>query len=318
MAAVLACAMALPAASQAATLTPLCVQLKWTHQAQFAGMYVAKQKGFYKAAGLDLNFMEGGPATNWQETLANPVCPLGVINTQEILIAASKGAPVRAIAALNQNSPIVWFSLKKSGITNPRHFKGRKMALVPTGKLLLYGMLKNLHIDPKSIAYVPFSVDLGPLYRGEVDVWSGYHPNLITRARSDGYAVNIISPVDYGVEVYDDVIYASTALIEQQPALVTAFLRATVQGWLDVIRDTDYAMKAVGAVMTKPDMEFQRSMLMQTLPYIYTGEAPIGWMEPVIWKESAELAYAAGMIKSIPPASSTYNDSFIKEAQGKR
>lgn len=296
---------------------PLCVQLKWTHQAQFAGLYVAKEKGLYLAQGLDVRFKEGGPDVKWQEAMRDKACPIGITNAHEIIISASKGAPVRAIAAINQVSPIVWFSLKKSGITSPRQFKGRKIALVPTGTLQYRGMMKKVHMDPNDVIPVPFSVDLTQLYQGQADVWSGYHPNLITRAVSDGYEVNIISPSDYGIEIYDDVIYASTELIEKHPEIVRAFLKASIEGWQAVIGNIDMAVRATMANLGKGNAKTQRAMLARTIPYIYTGEKPMGWMERDSWDEAAKLSMEAGLIKTIPSPSAIFTDRFIKEIQSK-
>lgn len=300
-------------AASAAEPKALCVQLKWTHQAQFAGFYVAKEKGFYRDQGLDVMFKEGGPDVKWQDVMLDKTCPIGITNAQEIVTAASKGAHVRAIAAINQVSPIVWFSLKKSGITGPRQFRGRRIAIVPTGRLQFLGMMRKLKMNPAEIVTVPFSVDLGSLYRGEADVWSGYHPNLITKAVSDGYEVNIISPSDYGVEIYDDVIYANSELIEKHPETVRAFLKATIQGWQAAIGNTDMAVRAIMSNMKKGDAGVQFSMLSRTIPYVYTGETPIGWMERSSWQEAAGLALEAGLIKTIPPPDAIFTDRFIRE-----
>ena len=100
----------------------LCIQLKWLHQSQFAGFYVAKEEGLYKAEGLDVEFVEGGPLIDWQERMKDVRCPIGITNPYEIAIARARGVPVKAVAAVDQVSPIVWFALKESGIREPRQF----------------------------------------------------------------------------------------------------------------------------------------------------------------------------------------------------
>jgi NitT/TauT family transport system substrate-binding protein len=165
----------------------LCVQLKWYHQSQFAGFYLAKEEGLYEREGLQVSFIEGGPQIKWQEKMKDDECPFGITNAYEIVVAKSKQTPINAIAAVAQVSPIVFFALEKSGIRDPRQFKGKKIALVPTGKIHLRGMLKKVGISLDEVHLEPFSVDMSRLYKGEVDIWSGYITNLVTRAEEEGY-----------------------------------------------------------------------------------------------------------------------------------
>ena len=152
----------------------LCVQLKWYHQSQFAGFYVAKEEGLYTSEGLNISFKEGGPHIDWQKQMSNADCPIGITNAYEIILAKANSIPVKAIATVAQVSPIVWFSLRESGIRDPRQFKGKSIALVPTGKIHLRGMLKKVGVSLDDVQFKPFSLDLTPLYEKEVDIWSGY------------------------------------------------------------------------------------------------------------------------------------------------
>src|SRR5215471_18206327 len=76
------------------------IRLKWLNQAQFAGYYVAKEKGYYKVAGLDVSIEAGGPDFPAVQMVAGGNEQFGVTGADQILIAREKGVPVVALAVL--------------------------------------------------------------------------------------------------------------------------------------------------------------------------------------------------------------------------
>jgi NitT/TauT family transport system substrate-binding protein len=295
----------------------LCVQLKWFHQSQFAGFYIAKEDGLYKKAGLDVSFIEGGPKINWQDQMKDTTCPIGVTNSYEVVIARSNSIPVKAVAAVAQVSPIVWFSLKDSGIKSPRQFAGKKVAMVPTGKIHLRGMMKKIGMSMSEMQPMPFSIDMTPLYNGEVDVWSGYHTNLVTKAESEGYEMNIIHPINYGVQIYDDVIYMNEDFIRDNPDTAYKFLQATLQGWMQAVRDPEQAVSATLKYTKNSSPEHQRNLFLHSIPYIHTGEVPIGWMDHAIWDEICTLTHDVGLIKECVKGINVMDDSLLNKIYDK-
>jgi len=290
----------------------LCLQLKWYHQSQFAGFYMAKEEGFYEREGLNVTFVEGGPHIQWQEKFRDAACPIGVTNAYEIVIAKARQTPVKAIAAVAQVSPVVWFALEESGIRDPRQFRGKKVVLVPTGQIHLRGMLKRVGIPLEEMTIVPFSMDMTPLYSGEVDIWSGYVTNLVTKAEEEGHKVNVIHPINYGIQIYDDVIYASEALIENSPDRVERFLRATLKGWMEAIQDHERAVRHTLRYSKTKDTEHERGLLVRTVPYIHTGEVPVGWMEKSVWDEICVLTKDVGLIDQCVLSDNLYTDRFFR------
>jgi ABC-type nitrate/sulfonate/bicarbonate transport system substrate-binding protein len=290
----------------------VCVQLKWLHQAQFAGFYVAKEKGYYMAEGLDVSFREGGATTDWQQQMRDGDCPVGITNAYEIVRARSNDIPVKALAAVAQVSPIVWFSLRESGIRDPRQFRDKRVVMVPTGEIHLKGMLQKVGVDIEDVHIVPFSLDMTPLYRGEVDVWSGYHTNLVTRAEEEGHELNVIHPVNYGVQIYDDVIYARQGVIESRPDLLEGFLRATLRGWEEAVRNPDHAVEHTMRYSRNGDQGHERRLLRRTIPYVHTGEVPIGWMEHDVWRDICRLTFRVKLIDRCVATGDIFTDRFLK------
>src|SRR5580692_9530517 len=208
------------------------VRLKWFNQAQFAGFYVAKDKGFYKAAGLDVDVQPGGPDFPAIQMVAGGNEQFGVTGADQILIARSKGVPVVALAVLYRESPFVLFALKKSGITKPSDFAGKNVGLKIGGseELVYRAVLKSAGVDKGTLHEVPVKFDLSPLLTGQVDVWPGYVINEVLAAQEKGFEVSVIKPSDYGVRMYADTLFTTERMLKEQPELVKKFVAATIHG----------------------------------------------------------------------------------------
>ncbi len=296
-------------------LEPVSVQLKWHHQTQFAGIYVADRKGFYRAEGLAVEYRPwavGGPSPV-DEVVAGRAT-LGITSQVQFLTAVERGAPLIAIAAIYQKSPVGFFALETSGITRPTDFAGKTVAFAPTHEIHLKAVLRRVGVDFRRVKPVPYSFDLTPFYSGEVAVWAGYIMNQPVDARLAGRAVTVIFPDDYGVHTYDDIVFTSTDLAARRPALVERWLRATLRGWRDAIEHPDDAVGITLAVDPTLGREKQTAMLLASIPLIHTGERPIGWMTPDVWQAAADILLEQGILRRRPELEAVYTTRFLESA----
>ena len=141
------------------------VRLKWFNQAQFAGFYVAQEKGFYKSAGLDVNIQPGGPDFPAVQMVAGGNEQFGVTGADQILIARSKGVPIVALAVIYRRNPFVMFSLQKSGIKTPADWVGKKVGVKIGGneELIYRAVLAKAKIDKSQLTEIPVKFDIAPL-----------------------------------------------------------------------------------------------------------------------------------------------------------
>jgi NitT/TauT family transport system substrate-binding protein len=117
------------AASAAAVQDKLTLQLKWVTQAQFAGYYVAKDKGFYKDAGLDVTIKAGGPDINPSQVIAGGGADVIVDWMPSALATREKGVPIVNISQVFQRSGMQLTCRKDSGVKTPKDFKGRTLGV---------------------------------------------------------------------------------------------------------------------------------------------------------------------------------------------
>ena len=105
------------------------LQLKWSHQSQFAGFYVAKEQGFYDRENLDVDLLPGGPKVDQMQAVAEGRAEFTVLSPDYILIERSRGVSIKAIAAIYRRSAVVYASMPESGIVRPRDFLGKNRGL---------------------------------------------------------------------------------------------------------------------------------------------------------------------------------------------
>src|SRR5580692_9539572 len=205
------------------------VRLKWFHQAQFAGFYVAKEKGYYRDAGLDIDIQPGGPDFPAVQMVSGGNEQFGVTGADQILIARSKGVPVVALAVIFRCNPFVLFSLAKSGIKTPADYVGKTVGVKIGGneELIYRAVLAKAGVDKSKLTETPVKFDITPLLTGDIDVWPGYLINEVLAAKEKGFDVNIVHPSDYGIDLYADTLFTTEKMLKEKPDVVKKFVAAT-------------------------------------------------------------------------------------------
>src|ERR1700741_3866437 len=107
----------------------MALQLKWVTQAQFAGYYVAKDKGFYNDVGLDVTIKPGGPDINPSQVIAGGGADVVLDWMPSALATREKGVPLVNIAQPFQKSGMGLTCRKETGITKPEDFKGKTLGV---------------------------------------------------------------------------------------------------------------------------------------------------------------------------------------------
>ena len=290
------------------------VRLKWFHQAQFAGFYMAQDKGFYKAAGLDVNIQPGGPDFPAVQMIAGGNEQFGVTGADQILIARSKGIPIVAVAVLYRRNPFVLFSLAKSGIKTPTDYVGKKIGVKIGGneELIYRAVLGKAGIDKSKLEEVPVKFDITPLLAGAVDVWPGYVINEVLAAKEKGFAVNVVYPADFGIDLYADTLFTTERMLKEKPDVVHKFVAATLAGWNAAIAAPEDAAKVTVKYGSKLTYEHELAMMKASLPLLKPDAAPVGSMEETKWEAAQKLLLAAGFQKTSIDVKQAFTTQFVK------
>ncbi|MBN8995038.1 MAG: ABC transporter substrate-binding protein [Rhizobiales bacterium] len=249
---------------QATAAESVSVRLKWVTQAQFAGIYVAKAKGFYEAAGLDVTINPGGPNLNPETLVASGADTFGIAGgTETMIFAAEKGLPIVAIGMSQEKTPFVFASFGDSGIKTIKDFAGKKVATFFEGaQYTLYTVLQHQGVEQSALQIIPQPFSLQPFIDKQFDVATLTTYNELLALREQGITdLNLFSPDDYGVTTQQDSIITSAAVIKDKPQVVQAFLDATLKGWKYALKNKSEAIDIVMAAGTGLDRKHQELML---------------------------------------------------------
>ncbi len=208
------------------------LQLKWKHLFQFAGFYMAKEKGYYDAAGLDVEIREKSPSVNIVRDVLSGEATYGVSDSA-LVLDRLQGKPVVALKAIFQHSPLALLSLASSGIGSVEALRGKRVMISPESaqNVSIMAMLKSHGVTESDIDIVPMSFDINDLIGGRVDAFTAYVTDQPVLLEERQIPYSLLRPSDYGFDFYGDILFTSETELQKHPGRVQAFAEASMQGW---------------------------------------------------------------------------------------
>jgi len=223
------------------------LQLKWLHSFQFAGFYAAREKGFYAAEGLDVTLLERDPRKDITSQVVDGYAQYGV-HDSGLLLERVQGKPVVAIASIFQHNPLIFISLRNSGIVSPYEMVGKRVMMDVNNSGPLLAMFVGAGIGPDRYTDVRHSFNYNDLSSGKVDVISAYITNEPYLFEKKGIEISIINPLNYGVDVPGDLLFTTESEIARHPERVEKMRRATLKGWAYAL---DHPEEIIGLLRTR-------------------------------------------------------------------
>jgi len=246
MATGLASARAQPAAKAPGKVT---LALQWLTQCQFAGYYVALEKGYYREEGIDLTIQPGAADSNPVQLVANGTAQFGTRWFADLASAVDKGVPVVSIAQIFGSSGLVLVTRADSGIRQPRDFAGRSVGVWFFGnEVQFYALMSQAGVDPAKVKVSPLQSSLKPLLSRQLDVVSAMTYNELPALLRGGLKreqLRVFDFVDFGLDFPGDVLFTRRAVLKDSPDLTRRMVRATLRGWRDALNDPAAAVRIV-------------------------------------------------------------------------
>ena len=222
------------------------LQLMWEDQFQFAGFYMAKEKGFYKELGLDVELKKFDQNLNITDEVLNNNADFG-ISSSSLVIDKSKGKDIILLGAIFQTSPLMLMALENSSINSIRDFIDKKLMI--TGEQLDFAtfkaMLKSQSVDISSLKILPHSFNVEDLINKNTDLMLSYITNEPFLLQEKGYNAKIFYPKDYGFDFYEGIIFTSKKFFDKNPELVRNFYKASIKGWNYAFSNIDEAIDII-------------------------------------------------------------------------
>jgi len=295
------------------------LRLKWLAQTQFAGFYVAVAKGYYKAEGIDLTINPGGPNLLTENLVASGADTFGLSGgTDSVMAARDKGLPIVCVGIAHQITPFVFVSRKDGPVKTLEDFRGKTVTTWFTGANdVLYAMLAANKIPQSAMTIQPQQVSVSPFVDGQVDVVTAtiYNEYDTLKTRMGEAALKTFVPEDYGVTFPRDTVIVSEATAKDKPKLVEGFLRASIKGWQDAIRDPKGAVDIVMAAAPTLERKHQEAMLEGVIGLMEAGTAKqngLFWIDPAAVKKAEALLVDNKVISKPVDLDAAFDAKFLK------
>ncbi len=216
--------------SLAEPLEKVSLQLHWKYQFTFAGFIAAKEKGFYKDIGLDVELKEYEFGMDRESQIINSKSEYGIYNSSS-LVDYLKGKPVKLVASFFKRAALVL--VNSPDITSPKYLVGKKiMATTKEDFILNYKPYFDLYgVDIDDVVLVPHTYTIDAFANGEVAAMSAFISNEVPKLNERGVKFNILDPSDDNLFVLQLELITSLDEVQNHPQRVRAFKEASIRGW---------------------------------------------------------------------------------------
>ena len=211
------------------------LQIKWSHQFQFAGYYAAQKQGYYREAELNVEIIEGKKGEDTSQSVLQGKAEYGTGNTS-LLLSRNAGEPLVVLAVIFQHSPDILLSIQNNTIHDIHDLVNKRLHLDPLADELK-AYLNHSGMVLNDFILVNHNNKLQELIDGKVDVISAYstsEPYVLTK---NNIPYNLYSPRSVGIDFYGDNLFTTENEIKQNPERVKKFREASLKGWLYAINN---------------------------------------------------------------------------------
>ena len=223
---------------EAASYGELNLQLSWIKNEEFAGEFLADDRGYFEEAGFTAVNMTAGPSTGTAELLSGTadVALSDAISVGSVI--AESEAPLAIIGATFQKYPFTILSLADGGnILTPEDLVGKKIGVQDSNASLFSALLASNGIDASELTIVPVLYDPSVLINGDVDGFMAYLTNESLTVEAQGYPVSNLPFADNGLPFVAETFTTTDTYIAENREKLKAFLYAEIKGWSDAVKD---------------------------------------------------------------------------------
>ncbi|QYF95372.1 EAL domain-containing protein [Massilia sp. PAMC28688] len=277
------------------------LQLKHTHQFQFAGYYAALEKGYYRDAGLDVQIAEGRSGNEPERRVIDGSADYGV-GSSSLLLARAAGKPVVVLGVILQHSPYTLLVRKSGAQSSIQDIVGKRVMigsltdeLTQADELMAY--LKKEGIAVNSLVRVEHTYKVSDFIEGKVDAMSAYVTNEPDYLEREGFQYDTYSPRAAGIDFYGDNLFTSEREIANHPQRVKAFRAASMKGWAYAMAHQEEIADLILARYTRRhDRQHLLFEARQMEALVQPVLVEIGYMNPNRWRHIASVYADLGML----------------------
>lgn len=202
------------------------------------GFYVAKEKGFYRDAGMEVEILKGDGSADAVRRLGTGAVDFAMADMSTQIVGRTRGLKLKAVGIVLDRDPSVLLSLKATGIRTPRDMEGKSIGALTASALrdTWPAVATKNGVDVGKVTWVdmPGSAYVASLLSKKVHAIATYLttlPSYEIQARRQGEEIAVLSFADFGVDGYGAGIIATDQMIKERPDLVRRFASASIRGY---------------------------------------------------------------------------------------
>jgi NitT/TauT family transport system substrate-binding protein len=296
------------------SLTQVRLPLGYIPDIQFAPLYVAVQKGYFRDAGIQVTF-DYSMETDITALVGADQLPFGVVSGEQVLLARAQGLPIVYVAAWYQQYPVSVVAKSDQKIHSPSDLRGKTIGLpglyganyIGLRALLHAGGLRESDVKLDSIGYT----QVDALARDRDQAVSVYTNNEPVQLRSQGYSLTELRVADY-VQLASNGLITNEKTISENPDLVRRMVKAFLQGLADTIANPTPAYatsKAYVENLAQLDPVLQKQKLATAIG-LWKADR-LGYSQPKAWESMQSVLLDMGLLTIPLDLSKAFTNDFL-------
>jgi len=276
---VLAAALAFSGAALAQKELQIRFALDWRFEGPGAPYFVAIDKGYYKAEGLNVSIDPGSGSVEGINRVASGAYEVGFADINSLVKYRDnpRNLPVKAVMMVYDTPAFSIVTLKKNGISKPKDLEGKVLgAPAPDGAYAqwpIFVQANKIDASKVKIENIGFPVREPMLAQGRVDAITGFWFSSYMNLKANGVKdddIVVLHMRDHGVDLYGNVIIANPDFMRFSPKALAGFVKATIRGIQDTIRNPDSAIDSLMKrnPIAKREVELERLKLSLTKNFV--------------------------------------------------
>jgi NitT/TauT family transport system substrate-binding protein len=311
-------AAALVAAGPAVAAEEIDIVLNWVAGGDHAPYYYAKEMGWYEDAGLEVNIEQGKGSAAAVQKVAAGAADLGLADMGTVLVAAGKGADVKAVMNVYANSPYGLYWLKSSGIAGIEDMPGKKIGNPPgdAARAMFPALAKAAGIDPDSVTWVNIAPNakLAALKARSIDATTSFYNIHHIFKRELGDDMGFLAWKDLGVNPYGNSIIVNGDYFKDDPETVRRFVEVTQGAFSACVEEPEPCVQAL--VEANTGLQFENELenwhlVTELMSDETSRNVGLGFFDPERMRNDYELVETYFTIEQPFDVESVYTNEFL-------
>jgi NitT/TauT family transport system substrate-binding protein len=287
----------------------------WYAQAEHGGFYQAKASGLYEKAGLDVTIKMGGPQVNGMQLLLAGETDLMMGYDFQVLKSLEQNLPVTTVAASFEFD--LQGMMTHEDVTGLGDLKGKTILIATSGRSTWWPWLKGRFGYTEDQAK-PYTFNLQPFFADKNTAQQGYPSSEPFQAMKQRVSAKFFIFAKDGYPPYGTTMVVTKAFLDKNPDVVARFVKASLQGWVDYLKDPEAGNRLIKEANPKMgDEQIAYAVKwMNENTAVTDGDAAhhgVGIMTEARWKATYDYMVGAGLLKPGVDWKAAYTDRFVKD-----